>query len=189
PTIRPTGGPPASFYQRLRPTGVPATPEPHHLRPCCDFGFDLGLRYGFLPILGYRITNLKTIEDVGRHDDDRAVVTLGSQGELVSEESNGLVFTCRGGFIDTAHVRDYADWTIYLASKLSGHLRSGTAIELSSEAGRRRVVLEKVDRAFLRTHDRAALTMAIAQWLAVQLSMWHEVSTWYRWSSFPGFPY
>jgi hypothetical protein len=178
----------ASLYHRLRPTGVSDIPAPRHLRPCCDFGYNLGLRYAFLPVLGYRITNLKTIEDVGPHDYDSAVVTLGSQGELVSEENNGLVFTCRGGFIDTAHVRDYADWTIYLASKLSGHLRSGTTIELSNEAGKRRVVLEGVDRQLLRTHDPAALTMAIAQWLAVQLSMWHEIATWYGSSSFPGFP-
>src|SRR5215468_3017566 len=187
-TILLNEGSTAALYHRLRPTGVPEIPEPHHLRPCCDFGFDLGLRYGFLPILGYRITNLKTIEDVGRHNYDSAVVTLGSQGELVNGESNGLVFTCRGGFIDTAHVRDYADWTIYFASRLSGHLRSGTAIELSSEAGQRRIVLEAMDRMFLRTHDRAALTMALAQWLAVQLSTWHEIATWYGWSSFPGFP-
>ena len=178
----------ASLYHRLRPTGVPNIPAPKHLRPCCDFGYNLRLRYGFLPIPGYRITNIKTIDEVGPHDYDSAVVTLGSQGELVSEENNGLVFTCRGGFIDTAHVRDYADWTIYLASKLSGHLRSGTTLELSNEAGTRRIVLERVDRQFLRTHDPAALTMAIAQWLAVQLSMWHEIATWYGSSSFPGFP-
>jgi hypothetical protein len=116
------------------------------------------------------------------------VATLGSQGEIVSEERNGLVFTCRGGFIDTAHVRDYADWTIYLGSKIFEQLSYGSTIELSNEGGKRRIVIEKVDPEFLRTHDRVALTMAIAQWLAVQLSIWHEVATWYGGSSFPGFP-
>ncbi len=177
-----------SLYQRLRPTGAPNIPMPRHLRPCCDFGYDLRLRYTFLPIPIYRITNLKTIDEIGLHRYDSGVVTLGSQGEFMSEESNGLVFTCRGGFIDTAHVRDYADWTIYLGAKIFEQLPYGSTIELSNEAGKRRIVLEKVDPEFLRTHDPAALTMAIAQWLAVQLSIWHEIGTWYGASSFPGFP-
>jgi hypothetical protein len=177
-----------SLYQRLRPTGAPNIPMPRHLRPCCDFGYDLRLRYTLLPIPVYRISNLKTIDEIGPHRYDSGVVTLGSQGEFMSEESNGLVFTCRGGFIDTAHVRDYADWTIYLGAKIFEQLPYGSTIELSNEAGKRRIVLEKVDPEFLRTHDPAALTMAIAQWLAVQLSIWHEIGTWYGASSFPGFP-
>src|SRR4029453_12271786 len=54
-----------SLSHRLRPTGVPDIPAPRPLRPCCDFGYNLGLRYAFLPVLGYRITNLKTLEDSG----------------------------------------------------------------------------------------------------------------------------
>jgi hypothetical protein len=30
--------------------------------------------------------------------------------------------------------------------------------------------------------------MAIAQWLAFQLSIWHEIATWYGWSAVPGYP-
>jgi hypothetical protein len=178
----------ATLYHRLRPTGIPDIPVRKHLRPCCAFGYDLRARLAFLPILGYRLVNLKTIDEIGRHHYDSGVVTLGSEDSFVDEEHNGLVFTCRGGFIDTAHVRDYADWTIYLASRFFEQLASGTTIDLPNEAGKRRVVLEKVDPEFLRRHDPVSLTMAIAQWLAFQLSIWHEIATWYGWSAVPGYP-
>ena len=77
-----------SLYRRMRYGGVPDIPPPQHLRPCCDFGYELKLRYGFLPIFGYTITNLKTLDELGPHDYDSGVVNLGSQGELVSEENN-----------------------------------------------------------------------------------------------------
>jgi hypothetical protein len=102
----------ADLSQRLRPTGIPEIPLRTHLRPCCAFGYDLQARIAFLPVLGYRLGNLKAIDEIGRHHYDSGVVTLGSEDSPVDEEHNGLVFTCRGGFIDTAHVRDYAEWTI-----------------------------------------------------------------------------
>jgi hypothetical protein len=49
-------------------------------------------------------------------------------------------------------------------------------------------VLERIDPEFLRGHDPVSLTMAIAQWLAFQLSIWHEIATWYGWSAVPGYP-
>jgi hypothetical protein len=177
-----------ALYRLLRPTGVPDIPPPQHLRPCCDFGYDLKLRYTFLPILGATISNLRTLDEVGPHHYDSGVMTVGSRGEFLSEENNGLVFTCRGGFIDTAHVRDYSDWTIYLGSRIFEQLRTGATIQLPNEAGERRIVLEQLDAEFLRTHDPVALTVALAQWLAVQLSIWHEIVTWYGWAFFPGFP-
>jgi hypothetical protein len=178
----------ASLSHRLRPTGIPDIPLRKHLRPCCAFGYGLRARLAFLPILGYRLENLKTIDEIGPHRYDSGVVTVGGDGDLVSDERNGLVFTCRGGFIDTAHVRDYADWTIYFGSRFFGQLGSGTTIELTNEAGKRRVVLEKIDPDLLRRHDPVSLTMAIAQWLAFQLSIWHEIATWYGWSAVPGYP-
>jgi hypothetical protein len=177
-----------SLSHRLRPTGIPDIPLRKHLRPCCAFGYDLRLRVSFLPILGYHLVNLKTLDEIGPHHYDSAVFTVGSEGRLVDEERNGLVFTCRGGFIDTAHVRDYADWTIYFGSRFFEQLSSGTTIELTDEAGRRRAVLERIDPELLRRHDPVSLTMAIAQWLAFQLSIWHEIATWYGWSAVPGYP-
>jgi hypothetical protein len=178
----------AALSHRLLPTGIPDIPLRKHLRPCCAFGYNLQARLAFLPILGYRLVNLKTIDEIGLHHYDSGVFTLGSEGHLVDEERNGLVFTCGGGFIDTAHVRDYADWTIYFASRLFERLASGTTIELPTEGGERRVVLERMDPELLLRQDPVSLTIAIAQWLAFQLSIWHEIATWYGWSAVPGYP-
>jgi hypothetical protein len=174
-----------ALSRRLGPTGIPDIPARKRLRPCCAFGYDLHVRVAFLPVFGFRVGNLKVIEEIGPHRYDSGVLMVGGDRDdtLVSEEHNGLVFTCRGGFIDTAHVRDYADWAIYLGAHLYEHLDAGVTIDLPSEGGRRRVRLDPVDAAFLRHHDSVALTMAMAQWLAFQLSVWHEVATWYGWSS------
>ena len=74
-------------------------------------------------------------------------------------EHNGLVYTCRGGFIDTAHVRDYADWAIYLAAQIARRARARAAFELPDEAGARRVIVRplpprSIDRYGLRTSSR-----------------------------------
>ena len=42
-------------------------------------------------------------------------------------ENNGIVYTCRGGHIDIAHVRTAADQTRYLAEKSYAHLMRGDA--------------------------------------------------------------
>ena len=77
-----------SLYKRMRHIGVPDIPPPQHLRPCYDFGYELKLRYAFLPILGYTITNLKTVDEIGPHDYDSGVVNMGSQGELVNSRGS-----------------------------------------------------------------------------------------------------
>jgi hypothetical protein len=57
----------AALAHRLRPTGIPDIPLRKHLRPCCAFGCNLRARVAFLPILGYRLENLKTIDEIGPH--------------------------------------------------------------------------------------------------------------------------
>ncbi len=44
---------------------------------------------------------------------------LGNHNE---NEKNGLVYTCKGGFIDLAHLRKSADWTNYLYQKTKSNL-------------------------------------------------------------------
>jgi len=178
-----------ALARRLQPIGIPDIPVRKRLRPCCEFGYGLRLRVGLLPILGYRIGNLRSVDRLGRHHYDSGFLMIDLDGEkpLVADENNGLVFTCRGGFVDTAHVRDYTDWAIFLAAHLYAELDRGTVIDLPDEGGRRRVVLPPVDERLLRKHDRVSLAVGIAQGLAFQLSVWHEIATWYGWSTMPGF--
>ena len=177
--------------RHLQRVGIPDIPMRTHVRPCCAFGHGLKARLGALPIPGLRIGNIKLIDEIGPHRYDSGLLMVGDdqgQGGLFSDEHNGLVFTCRGGFIDTAHVRDHADWTIFLAARLFPHLETGITLELPNEGGRRRIAVRPVDPTLLASHERVALALSIAGWLSFQLSVWHEIATWYGWSWSPSFP-
>jgi hypothetical protein len=169
---------------------VPDIPVRERLRPCCVFGADVGVRLGALPIPGYRIGNLIDPSELGPHHYDSGLLVMVGSGvdEIVSEENNGLVYTCRGGFIDTAHVRDYADWTIFIASQICLSLDEGITLELPPEGGNRRLVFESIDEELIRRCGRKQLTIALAQWSAFQLSIWHEIATWAGWSWNTAFP-
>jgi hypothetical protein len=156
------------------------------LRPCCAFGTQLQVRVGALKIPAFAIGNIRSPDGIGHHNYD-----AGQRGSEVAEgsEKNGLVYTCRGGFIDTAHVRDYADWTLFLASWIGRNLETGGSIVLpDDEGGSRRFVLEPVDPDLLRVLGRRSISSSLAVWGAFQLSIWHEIATWYGWSFFGAFP-
>ena len=111
---------------------VPDIPIRKQLRPCCAFGTDLRVRVGAVPIPGFSIGNIIGPNEVGPHTYDSGALTRSSQAGYSGfrhRESNGLLYTCRGGFIDTAHVRDYVDWTTYVATALARNLNAGTTIE------------------------------------------------------------
>ncbi len=179
-----------ALSRELEPTGIPEIPMRSHVRPCCAFGHRLKARLGQLPVPGIEIDNLKVIDEIGPHRYDSGFVMVGSDGigEFLGDEENGLIFTCRGGFIDTAHVRDYADWTIFLTARIISHLEEGLDLRLPDEGGRRRVVVQPVGPDLLEKHDRVSFALAIASWLSFRLSVWHEIATWYGWSWSPSFP-
>lgn len=96
-----------------------------------------------------------------------------------SRENNGLIYTCRGGFIDTAHVRDYADWTVFLAATIARASVTGAMIELPPEGGQRRMVIRPLPPQLIELYGLRRLAVSLAQWVAFQLSVWHEISTAY----------
>lgn len=179
-----------TLVEVLPPTGIPEIPVRRRLRPCCAFGANLGVRLGPVPVPGLRLLNVRELADLGPHHYDAGVLPIagGSRGEPLAVENNGLVYTCHGGFVDVAHVRDYADWTTYLAAWLLPRLRTGGEVELPAEGGARRVVLERVPDVLLREAEPQAIALALAQHLAFGLSVWHEIATWYGWSWSPAFP-
>jgi hypothetical protein len=170
---------------------IPDVPVRQHLRPCCAFGSELRASIaGLIPVPGYRIPNILGPGDPGPHSYDSGVLSIARDGQVdpaFGRERNGLVYTCRGGFIDTAHVRDYADWAIFLAARIARSVLEGGAIELPDEGGRRRVVVRPLPPSALERHGLRPVVANLAQWLAYELSIWHEIATWYGWSSVPGF--
>jgi Protein of unknown function (DUF4056) len=163
---------------------VPTIPPPRRVRPCCAFGADLRTQVGMMPIPGFVIGNIIGPEDVGPHKYDGGVFAMNPAVDPTTGrdwgERNGLVYTCRGGFIDTAHVRDYADWTIYLSSLVFRSLRDGSTTTLSEKGGERRIIVHPI--------PAQQLDEVGARDLAFQMATWHEIATWYGWSWMRAFP-
>lgn len=179
----------AVFDRDLRAGEVPLVPVRERVRPCCAFGHDLRAELGPLPIPGVRLQNVIGVDDLGPHRFDAGVLILGSDdGEVFGDEANGLVYTCHGGFVDTAHLRDYADWTMFVGPALARQLEEGATIVLPPEGGARSIVLRPVPAELVATYGRRRLALSMAEWVVYQMSIWHEMATWYGWSALPLFP-
>ena len=170
----------------FHPSEIPDVPAKQALRPCCAFGHDLSVRAGFVPVPGFSVGNVKGVEELGHHNYDAGILTRERSGKLRSE-NNGQVYTCRGGFIDTAHVRDYADWMLFAGAQLLRSERPEAVLELPDEAGVRRIVVKPPFFEMLDAHGWETV-VPLARWLAYQLSIWHEIIQWYGWSEIPSYP-
>jgi hypothetical protein len=176
----------SAFFSGLNAHEVPDVPEPRRLRPCCVFGNDVGVSVGSLPVPGYEVQNVLDITELGTHKYNNGMLSLQRPEEgrpVVTDEASGIVYTCRGGFIDIAHVRDNADRTFYLAAQIGRLPASGGTIPLVNEGGERRVVVRPLDTKLVRAYGLREVVTGLAEWLDFQASIWHEIATWYRWSS------
>ena len=163
---------------------TPVFDPPVHLRPCCAFGKDLKVKVDVLPIPLYKVANIVGSDDFGPHVYDAGFAGKGTDNEVKANENNGLIYTCRGGFIDTAHVRDYADWTIFLAHEIYRNLGQAQTITLPPELGPREVVLHRFDISHLDRVQKLILSVTMAEWAAYYLSVWHEIAQWYGYGTF-----
>ncbi len=145
-----------------------SSPPPKIIRTCCSFGYDLGV----VGIPGKKITKITSLDRIGTHK------YLGSK-----EEGNGIIYTKRGGFIDLGHLRDLADWTAYLYSLISNfEPEESLDIMLGHEGGEK--VLQIQLHEFLSDRDKKQLAGRIAY----DLSLWHEIATWFGASYIPFLP-
>ena len=162
---------------------------PSRLRPCCAFGDRLGIRLAGIP-LPVRLDNAIDPNELGPHRYDGGIISLNGsirQGFLTLP-ADGMAYTCRGGFIDTAHVRDYADWTFFFWTRVAKMIDHGGRIELPEEGGQRVVYVVAADPQLLASVGREEYAIRIAEWLAFELSIWHETATWFGWSASAAFP-
>ena len=176
--------------QELRPEDVPVLPVRVNLRPCCAFGTHMKASLGPIPVPFFSIGNITSVDDIGPHKYDAGAFSLkgSSQKNAFTSEKNGLVYTCRGGFIDTAHVRDYADWTMFWAATIARLSVTGGAVELPPEGGKRRVIIGPLPAQWLHRYGLRRTSIALAQWLSFQLSIWHEIATAYGFASIDFYP-
>ncbi len=145
-----------------------SSPPPRIIRTCCSFGSDMSV----MVIPGMRVTDISSIDQLGKH------TYLGN-----SDEGNGIVYTHKGGFIDIGHLRDQADWTAYLYARILKNQKDGLMIQkLGHEGGLKTLTL------YVPTDLDSLDAMLLAGKIAYDLSVWHEIATWYGASSIPLFP-
>src|SRR5206468_4968727 len=65
---------------------------------------------------------------------------------------------------------------------------TGTTVELPPEGGKRRVTIRPLPAALIETYGLRRTVVTMAQWLAFQLSLWHEIATAYGWASIELYP-
>lgn len=141
---------------------------PRIIRTCCAFGD----KVGFIGLPFVKLSDIISVEDIGNHH------YLGGKSE-----KNGIVYTYKGGFVDTGHLRDQADWTAYLHSLIMHNLGNKKfELVLGHEGGEKKLKLS-IPKKF--SNEDAAL---LAGRITYDLSVWHEIATWYGASSVPLFP-
>lgn len=140
---------------------------PRIIRTCCAFGSDVGI----VGIPFFRYTEVTSIDEIGKH------AYLGDR-----DERNGILYTCKGGFVDLGHLRDQADWTAYMHYMITHHKGEKITIKLGREGGVKRLTLMVPDTI---SNDDA---VRLAGRIAYDLSVWHEIATWYGVSAVPLVP-
>ncbi|MDD2382460.1 MAG: DUF4056 domain-containing protein [Mariniphaga sp.] len=144
-------------------------PPPKVIRTCCAFGTDLSIAR--IPFI--KMTDIISLEDVGSH------YYLGHKDEI-----NGIIYTRKGGFIDLGHLRDYADYTAYLYTviRLYAANKSNVVLELGHEGGHKKLIINN-------PHEIDSMVLfELAGKIAYDLSLWHEIATWFGCSYVPLIP-
>jgi hypothetical protein len=144
-------------------------------------------RIGCLPFPGlFTLFTLADPDDLGVHRYDAWPDLRRDEGEV----ERGIVYTCRAGFVDIAHLRLSADWMRCLSGRVEGALR------------------ERRERAVVADHDGTTVTVTLRyppEWdglpspqrerlarelghragahLAWIVMTWHEIITWFGYRS------
>ena len=143
--------------------------KPHRIiRTCCSFGSEMRM----FAIPGVKLTEITSLEKIGRHH------YLGD-----SSEENGIIYTRRGGFIDMGHLRDQCDWMAFLYLQLNENKSSENLfLNLGHEGG------EKTLNVQIPSTLTNSDLIRLAGKIAYDLSVWHEIATWFGASTIPFVP-
>lgn len=153
------------------------------------------LRYGSLPFPSVMYTT--AADDLGEHSYEgrNSKTGLGPASLFalnVGDVDRGIAYTCRLGFIDVAHVRIAIDFTAYFHAQIKTAMLAGRdSIELQ---GLEPSVYTVTFRYPARWQDlpetelqREIDTVALlgGRYLTHISMTWHEILTWYGWTSGP----
>lgn len=126
-------------------------------RKCfCQFGYGMYLFNAPL----FPITGLVEPDGYGTH----------SYSQPGLKEHNGTMYTCKGGFIDMSHLRAAVDWTVFLTFKI---VTEGKDFDVSDSGAVMQLRFKNLNS--LNVKDIAA----IAQKIAYERLVWHEIASWH----------
>jgi len=101
-------------------------------------------------------------------------------------EVNGILYTCRGGHIDLAHLRKAADWTAYLAAQAYKNLMEGDRkyrFKLYERSRYHVNIQYPQDWKDLPKEQKQQIAYEMAvrlgQYCAHTALIWHEILTWF----------
>lgn len=110
-------------------------------------------------------------------------------------ETNGMLYTCRGGFIDVGHVREGADRTAFAKDVVYRNLMENkTDFSLHIiEPSKYMVTISYPEmwQNYSQAEREAIaneISIDIGQYLAHSSLIWHEIITWYGFATVAGFP-
>ncbi len=141
-------------------------------------------RVGVLPYPGvFSLLTLPEPDRLGAH-------RYGGPGApFTAEQVRGLLYTCRAGFLDLAHIRKSADWTRYFALKLKDDLSAGVhEARLKGEEPSLYHLTFHYPRYWSRLApaEKAALidelSIRLGQNMALLAGTWHEIITFFGYS-------
>lgn len=149
-------------------SGEKNAPPPRIIRTCCSFGAEVEMA----AVRFIKISDITSKDAIGQH------VYLGNK-----LEGNGIIYTKRGGFIDLGHLRDCADWTAYLYHQIKTKQTSDPfSLKLGNEAGTKILTINAFNPDSLPDYYELAAK------IAYDLSLWHEIATWFGASYIPLVP-
>ena len=111
------------------------------------------------------------------------------------KEKNGMVYTCKGGFIDTGHLREAADRTAYFSEITYRNLvdkKSEFSFHLIEPSLYSVKVSYPSNWGEISTQDREKIagevSILLSQYFAHTSMVWHEIMTWYGYATLKVFP-
>jgi hypothetical protein len=163
-----------------------AADAPAGVRPCCAFGTNLQTEIGGIPVPFVSVENVMNIEDLGDHIYNDGSQSVASSLMDFGDESNGIFYSKKGGFLDSAHIRDTADFTYYLYNEFYAHLGSDYKVTLSRELKDRVVQMHKSADVYSEV-ERQKISIELAALTAYRFAQWHEIAQWFGMESVGGF--
>ncbi len=145
-------------------------------------------RLGAIPFPGpFTLYVSSGVDDLGEH----YYSSWSARPFAVQEGARGIMYTCRAGFLDLAHVRLTADWARYAWEQSHALISVGGGSHTFDFEDAHYTLEINLPTWWQRASEteRKALineaSLIIGQRVACEIQTWHEIATWYGWTTVP----